>query len=73
MSKSIKEILKLVKEIVEISKANNDLLGFICSKISPPGEVIKQELNINEDLLISMEMSELLDKYDAMKSQTLQA
>jgi len=69
MSKSIKEILKLVKEIVEISKANNDLLGFICSKISPPGEVIKQELNINEDLLISMEMSELLDKYDAMPEE----
>jgi hypothetical protein len=69
MSKSIKEILRLVKEIVEISKANNDLLGFICSKISPPGEVIKQELNINEDLLISMEMSELLDKYDAMPEE----
>jgi hypothetical protein len=69
MSKSIKEILRQVKEIVEISKANNDLLGFICSKISPPGEVIKQELNINEDLLISMEMSELLDKYDAMPEE----
>ena len=59
MDKLLKEILKLVLEIKEISGHNNDLLGFLCSKSSllPQGT--------QEDFIsVSMEMSEMFDKYN---------
>jgi hypothetical protein len=65
MKQLLQQIIILLKEIFEVAKANNDLLGFICKKISPPGEIIKEQVDINEQMLVSMEMSEMLDKYDA--------
>ena len=66
MDKLLKEILKLVLEIKEISESNNsisgiknELLGFLCSRSSllPQGT--------QEDFIsVSMEMSEMFDKYN---------
>lgn len=69
MNKLLKDIVILLKEIYEVAKANNDLLGFICGKISPPGEITKESINIDDQMLVSMEMSEMLDKYDAMPEE----
>jgi|TARA_B100001939_G_C16886832_1_gene593490 hypothetical protein len=69
MNKLLKDIVVLLKEIYEVAKANNDLLGFICSKISPPGEITKESIKIDNQMLVSMEMSEMLDKYDAMPEE----
>tara|TARA_Y100000401_G_scaffold117215_1_gene125161 strand:- start:1770 stop:1991 length:222 start_codon:yes stop_codon:yes gene_type:complete len=69
MKQLLKQIIILLQEIFEVAKANNDLLGFICKKISPPGDIIKDKMDINKQMLISMEMSEILDEHDAMPEE----
>ncbi len=59
MDKLLKEILKLVLEIKQISGHNNDLLGFLCKQSS----LLPQQSQ--EDFIsVSMEMSEMFDKYN---------
>ena len=66
MDKLLKEILKLVLEIKEISESNNsisginnELLGFLCKQSS----LLPQQSQ--EDFIsVSMKMSEISDKYN---------
>ena len=69
MIKAIKEILKMIKEIRQISHANNELLGFICQKIAPPGEIEKDYIEIGDFMTTSLEMSEMFEKYDIMPEE----
>ena len=66
MDKLLKEILKLVLEIKEISESNNsisginnELLGFLCNQSSLLPQQ-SQEYFIS----VSMKMSEIFDKYN---------
>ena len=59
MDKLLKEILKLVLEIKQISGHNNDLLGFLCSKSSLLPQGTQKDF-----ISVSMEMSEMFDKYN---------
>jgi hypothetical protein len=61
MDKILQEILKLVLEIKKISNYNNNLLGFVSSRVSPMPPIIKEH---KELMSISMEMSEIFDKYN---------
>ena len=69
MDSIIKEIFKMIKELREVSKANNELLGFICQKISSNDSVEKDYINIDEFMTTSLEMSEMFEKYDIMPDE----
>ena len=69
MKRLLQDIIILLKEIYEVAKANNDLLGFVCKKMSNSGEIIKDEVDINKQMIISMEMSQILDEHDAMPEE----
>lgn len=64
MEDLIKEIYKMVKELRRISEANNELLGFICSKVSPTKKIYQEDIDITDMAYISMEMSEIFEKYN---------
>lgn len=66
MDNLIKEIFKMIKELREISHANNELLGFICQKVAPSGQVEKTSIDIADFMETSLEMSEMFEKYDIM-------
>ena len=59
----------MVVEMRKISQANNDLLGFICKKIAPSKKIIEKDISTEEMLTISIEMSELFEKYDVMPDE----
>ena len=61
MDKILQEILRLVLEIKKVSSHNNALLGFVCSRVSPMPPIQKDH---KELMSISMEMSEIFDKYN---------
>ena len=69
MDNLIKEIFKMIKELREVSKANNELLGFICQKISSNDSVEKDYIDIDEFMTTSLEMSEMFEKYDIMPDE----
>tara|TARA_R110001592_G_scaffold21791_2_gene87404 strand:+ start:851 stop:1072 length:222 start_codon:yes stop_codon:yes gene_type:complete len=69
MDNLIKEIFKMIKELREVSKANNELLGFICQKISSNDSVEKDYINIDDFMTTSLEMSEMFEKYDIMPDE----
>ena len=69
MENLIKEIFKAIKELRQISHANNELLGFICQKIAPAGEVEKDYMEIGDFMTTSLEMSEMFEKYDIMPEE----
>lgn len=69
MENLIKEIFKMVKELREISKANNELLGFICQKVAPPENIEKSYIDIGDFMTTSLEMSEMFEKYDIMPDE----
>ena len=69
MESLIKEIFKMIKELREVSKANNELLGFICQKISSNDSVEKDYLKIGDFMTTSLEMSEMFEKYDIMPDE----
>jgi|TARA_R110000803_G_scaffold13699_5_gene38375 hypothetical protein len=69
MDSIIKEIFKMIKELREVSKANNELLGFICQKISPDDSVEKDCIDIGAFMTTSLEMSEMFEKYDIMPDE----
>jgi hypothetical protein len=69
MESIIKEIFKMIKELREVSKANNELLGFICQKISSNDSVEKDYLEIGDFMTTSLEMSEMFEKYDIMPDE----
>jgi len=64
MDDLIKEIYKMVKELRRISEANNDLLGFICQKVAPHKKIYEENIDITDMAYISMEMSEIFEKYN---------
>ena len=66
MDDLIKELYKMVKEVRKISEANNDLLGFICSKVAPNKKIHQEDISVDDMMSISMEMSEIFEKYDVM-------
>jgi len=61
----------MIKEILSISKANNELLGFICKRIAPPENIEKAYLDVDVDdfMQTSLEMSEIFEKYDVMPDE----
>jgi len=69
MKELIKDLYRMVVELRKISQANNDLLGFICQQIAPNKKIIEKDISTEEMLVISMEMSELFDKYDVMPDE----
>lgn len=69
MKELIKDLCRMVAELRKISQANNDLLGFICQQIAPNKKIIEKDISTEEMLSISMEMSELFDKYDVMPDE----
>jgi|TARA_S200002703_G_C3747314_1_gene229930 hypothetical protein len=69
MKELIKDLYRMVVELRKISQANNDLLGFICQQIAPNKKIIEKDISTEEMLAISMEMSELFDKYDVMPDE----
>ena len=66
MDDLIKELYKMVVELRKISEANNDLLGFICSKVAPNKKIHQEDISVDDVMSISMEMSEIFEKYDVM-------
>lgn len=69
MKNLIKEIFKAIKELRQISHANNELLGFICQKIAPPTTIEKDYMEIGDFMTTSLEMSEMFEKYDIMPEE----
>ena len=69
MDDLIKEIYKMVVELRKISEANNDLLGFICSKVAPNKKIYQEDISVDDMISISMEMSEMFEKYDVMPDE----
>ena len=69
MEDLIKELYKMVKEVRRISEANNDLLGFICSKVAPNKKIYQEDISVDDVMSISMEMSEIFEKYDVMPDE----
>ncbi len=69
MDDLIKELYKMVKELRRISEANNELLGFICSKVAPTKKIHQEDIDITDMAYISMEMSELYEKYNIMPDE----
>lgn len=64
MEDLIKELYKMVKELRRISEVNNELLGFICSKVAPTKKIYQENIDIADMAYISMEMSEIFEKYN---------
>ena len=69
MDDLIKEIYKMVVELRKISEANNDLLGFICTKVAPNKKIHQEDISVDDMISISMEMSEMFEKYDVMPDE----
>jgi ribosome maturation factor RimP len=69
MDDLIKEIYKMVVELRKISEANNDLLGFICTKVAPNKKIHQEDISVDDMMSISMEMSEMFEKYDVMPDE----
>jgi len=64
MKELLKEIVRMVVELREISQANNDLLGFICQQVAPSKKLIDKDISAQEMMSISLEMSEIFEKYN---------
>jgi hypothetical protein len=67
MEDLVKKLYRMVVEVRKISEANNELLGFICSKIAPADTVVQKEIkdiDVADMFAISMEMSEIFEKYN---------
>ena len=69
MDDLIKELYKMVVELRKISEANNDLLGFICSKVAPNKKIHQEDISVDDMISISMEMSEMFEKYEVMPDE----
>ena len=69
MKNIVKEIFKMIREIREISKANNELLGFVCQKIAPTGSIEKDYIDTADFMTTSLEMSEMFEKYNIMPDE----
>jgi hypothetical protein len=65
MKDLIQKLYLMIVELREISEANNELLGFLCMKIAP-NKTSTNKTNKSDIAYISMEMSELYEKYDIM-------
>ena len=59
----------MAKELRKISEANNDLLGFICQRVAPNKKIYQEDISVDDMISISMEMSEMFEKYDVMPDE----
>ena len=59
----------MVSQIKRITEANNDLLGFVCSKVAPSKKITSQDIDLLDVAYISMEMSEMFEEYDVMPDE----
>ncbi len=64
MKELLKEIYRVVVELKRISEVNNDLLGFICQQVAPNKKLINKDITTEEMMSISLEMSEIFEKYN---------
>jgi len=64
MKELLKEIYRVVVELRRISEVNNDLLGFICQQVAPNKKLINKDITTEEMMSISLEMSEIFEKYN---------
>tara|TARA_A100001201_G_scaffold123997_1_gene107975 strand:+ start:1002 stop:1223 length:222 start_codon:yes stop_codon:yes gene_type:complete len=64
MKELLKEIYRVVLELKKISEVNNDLLGFICQQVAPNKKLINKDITTEEMMSISLEMSEIFEKYN---------
>ena len=64
MKELLKEIYRVVVELKRISEVNNDLLGFICQQVAPNKKFINKDITTEEMMSISLEMSEIFEKYN---------
>jgi hypothetical protein len=69
MDDLIKELYKMAKELRKISEANNDLLGFICQRVAPNKKIYQEDISVDDMISISMEMSEMFEKYEVMPDE----
>ena len=69
MDDLIKELYKMEVELRKISEANNDLLGFICTKVAPNKKIYQEDISVDDMISISMEMSEMFEKYEVMPDE----
>ena len=63
MKDLIQKLYLMIVELREISEANNELLGFLCMKIAP-NKTSTKEIDKSDIAYISMEMSEIFEKYN---------
>ena len=63
MKDLIQKLYLMIVELREISQANNELLGFFCMKIAH-NKTSTKEINKIDIAYISMEMSEIFEKYN---------
>ena len=59
----------MAKELRKISEANNDLLGFICQRVAPNKKIYQEDISVDDMISISMEMSEMFEKYEVMPDE----
>ena len=59
----------MILEMRKITHANNELLGFICQKLAPPGDIEKDYIDTANFLTTSLEMSEMFEKYNIMPDE----
>ena len=63
MKDLIQKLYLMIVELREISEANNELLGFLCMKIAP-NKTSTKKIDKSDIAYISMEMSEIFEKYN---------
>jgi len=59
----------MILEMRKITHANNELLGFICQKVAPTGDIEKDYIDTANFLTTSLEMSEMFEKYNIMPDE----
>ena len=60
MDDLIKELYKMVAEIRKISEANNDLLGFICTKVAPNKKMYQEDISVDDIMLFQWKCQKYL-------------
>jgi len=65
MDELLKEIYQMVIELRKISQINNELLGFLCQKVSP----VDDDTDTAHMMITSLEMAQLFEEYNVMPEE----